>query len=80
MRPAPLFSMSSFMAQHYQKWVTETYEYCGTCRRQTKHQVSGCRLGPCTEHGPKANGRGESKEQERKRLKREHDQQNPTLF
>ena len=68
------------MPEHYQKWVFETLAYCNTCRRITKHAVSGGRLAHCLEHGPKVNARGESKVQTRRREAKEKAKQNLTLF
>lgn len=49
--------------------------WCDVCRAETKHRVDrvavGARagkIGPCLEHGPKVNDRGETKKQERRRL------------
>ncbi len=66
------------MPEHYQRWVTETLSYCNSCRRITRHAVSGGRLAHCLEHGPKVNG--ESKAQAKRREAREKAKQNPTLF
>ena len=68
------------MPEHYQRWVTETFSYCNSCRRITKHAVSGGRLAHCLEHGPKVNARGESKAQTKRREATEKAKQNPTLF
>jgi hypothetical protein len=68
------------MPEHYQRWVTETLSHCNTCRRITKHAVSGGRLGHCLEHTPKVNARGESKTQEKRRQAKEKAEQNPTSF
>jgi len=38
------------------------------------------RRGPCLEHGPKVNARGENKRQEKARHKREERTANPELF
>ena len=68
------------MPQHYQKWVTETLAWCTSCGHETRHNVSGGRLGHCLEHGPKANERGENKTQQQCREKRERESKNPRLF
>lgn len=68
------------MPEHYQRWVTETLFYCNSCRRITRHAVSGGHLRHCLEHSAKVNAKGETKKQEAKRLKLEKEKQNPTLF
>jgi hypothetical protein len=65
------------MSQHYQKWVTETLAWCAQCGRETRHHVSGGRLGHCLDHE-----RRESltKKQQRAAEQREREKQNPKLF
>ena len=70
-------------AQEHQ--IVQTW--CNVCKKKTKriaYRVSvdsrAMKPGPCLEHGPKVNDRGESAKQEKARIKREHDKQNPSLF
>lgn len=61
--------------------------WCDVCRAETKHRVDrvaiGARagkIGPCLEHGPKVNQRGETKKQERNRELRESVDRQPSLY
>ena len=42
------------MPEHYPKSVTDCWEYCTQCGRNTTHRVDGGRRGPCLDpnHGP----------------------------
>lgn len=83
------------MGEHYPRGQKEAEAWCPRCRRHTMHRVDhpvppdpgkgsrkyatgGGRLGPCIDekHPPL----GLSKEQESRKKKREHEEQNPKLF
>ena len=65
------------MPEHFQRWVTETVEFCSVCGRQTRHAVSGGRIGHCLEHERSAKY---SQAQLRKIRQREEERRNPKLF
>lgn len=64
------------MPHHFQKNVTETWHFCNTCGRQTKHSVSDGRLGRCMEH----NAPLYSKSQLKRREQQEKERREPRLF
>ncbi len=83
------------MSEHYTANTLEVTHWCNVCQRSTRHRVDARdiaittspkqlriagRRGPCLEHGPKVNARGENKRQEKARHKREERTANPELF
>jgi hypothetical protein len=79
----------SDVSEHYPRnMIGETVPaFCQVCQRVTDHRVDPVtieqkagKLGPCLEHGPKVNERGENKKQARVREDRERAARNPRLF
>ena len=61
--------------------------WCSVCKKLTRHRIDRVAVdshagkpGPCLEHGPKVNTRGESKKQEATRIKRERQTSTRDLF
>ena len=63
------------MSFHETRSVTEILVWCPTCGKNTMHRVDDRRVGPClNDHVA-----GMSKDQERRKKKMEHEEQNPKL-
>lgn len=63
------------MPEHHPKNVTGVLRWCRVCRKNTMHRVDFKREGPCTEH----QASGMSKEQEKRKKRKEEAEQNPTF-
>ncbi len=64
------------MPEHYTTRTESVTAWCNKCQRHTVHQVSGHRIGSCTEHqAPRF-----TKAQLKRRAEIERQIQNPPLF